>query len=67
MNHAVTMLDDQERLIEVSDSQAKLVVHVLSHSDLSVVVDELLLNWIGAKVHIAHDVSTLVAPVSDDA
>ena len=67
MNHAVTMLYYQERLIEISDSQAKLVVHVLCHSNLSVVVDELLGHWIGAEVHIAHDVGTFVAPVSNDA
>ncbi len=66
MDQAVTMFYDDQRLVEIRDSLVIDLLHVLSHTDLRLVVSELHLCGVCGEVDAADDVGSLVTPVRDD-
>ena len=66
MDHVFSVFDDNKRLGQISDLLVVDQLHILSHTDLLVVVDELLVYGIGVVIDITDLIGTLVTPVSDD-
>ena len=66
MDHVFAVFDDDQRLIQIFDLLVVDRLHVLGHTDLLVVVDELLVYGIRVIVDITDLIGTLVTPVSDD-
>ena len=65
MDHVFAVFDDDQRLIQIFDLLVVDRLHVLGHTDLLVVVDELLVYGIRVVVDITDLIGTLVTPVSD--
>ena len=66
MDHVFAVFDDDQRLIQIFDLLVVDRLHVLGHTDLLVVVDELLVYGVCVIVDITDLIGTLVTPVSDD-
>ena len=67
MNVVLTVLDNDQGLVQISDSLAVDLVHVFGDADLLIVVHKSLLSRIRAVVDVRDDVSALAAPISNDA
>lgn len=65
MDHVFSVFDDNKRLSQISDLLVVDHLHILGHTDLLVVVDELLVYGIGIVVDITDLIGAFVTPVSD--
>ena len=67
VDHVLAVLNDDQRLPMVCNVFAVGVLHVLGHTNLLVIVNELFVRRVRVEVDIANLVGTLVTPVSNDA
>lgn len=67
VDHVVTVLDDDQRLIVVRDPFFIDVGHVLGDADLFVVINELFAHRSVVKVNVGDLISALVTPISNHA
>lgn len=65
VDQTVSVLDDDQRLVEVCDCLVVDLRHVLSDTDLLLIIHELGLCGVGGEIYPADDVGPLVSPVSD--
>lgn len=67
VDHAITVLDDDQRLSMVCYVFTINVLHVLGHTNLIFIIYELFVRGIRIEVDVCNLVGSLITPVSDDA
>ena len=65
MDHVFSVFDDNKRLGQIFDLLVVDQLHILSHTDLLVVVDKLLVNGIGVVVNITDLIGAFITPICD--
>ena len=65
MDQVVCVLYNDQRLVEIGHSLVVDLRHILSHTDLLLVVQELHLGWVGGEVDPTDNIGSFVAPIRD--